>query len=345
MNSKVTQINECTQLDDDKICDLVYECLVYSVPNVPWTSPETIKEAHAFLGKLLETPAFKATGITTEEGLILSALKNLMKKVFKPKIQGPAEKIDPTLLHAIVHCFTAYVKYPNLSQHAEFVINFSKFLLDNKECVYDLRVMGATLLNHSALDLNAAEYRWYKEIVKHEITTTLWSHEVGLLKIMIPCAVNTCRIMSDDKDFIESVLELWIKCITLATENKIKSGFVQYLTQLLGVCPLDMVILNLKSLVPLIAELILMSDTDTRLAAAQATLWMINMCWVRIRPYCMVIARHCTLSYVDWADVEGNDALIDTIKQILSKLLLLCKEEESIREDLEAVIKVAEINL
>lgn len=323
----------------------MYECLVYSAPGVPWASSETSKAAHALLAAILDLPTVKAAGVTTEEGLVLSVLRELVKKVFKPEVQGSAESVDPTLLHAIVHCFTAYVKYPNLSQHAEYVINLSKYLLDNKDCVYDLRAMGAAILNHSALNLNAAEYRWYREIVKHEITSNLWSHEPRLLSVMIPCTVSTCRILSDDRDFIESVLETWIKSIILATENSIKSVFVRHLTQMLGVCPLDMVILSMKQLVPLVSELVLMSDTETRVAAAQATLWIVNKCWVRIKPYCMVIARHCTLSYVDWADVERNEELVAVIKQILSKLLLLCDGDDPIHGDLEEVIRVAEISL
>lgn len=344
--SKAAQIKESSQqeISTDTLCDLVYECLVHSVPDVPWTSPATNKAAHALFDAILETPSLKTAGITTEEGLVVAALKDLMKKVFKPEVQGPAEQVDPTLLHAITHCFTHYVKYPNLSQHAEYVINLAKYLLDNKECVYDLRAMGAALLSHSALNLNAAEYRWYREIVKHEIATSLWSQEVGLLKVMVPCAVDTCRILSDDREFIESVFEIWTKCIALATQNKIKAVFVQHLTAFLGVCPLDMVILNLKQLVPLVAELILMSDEETRAAAAQTTLWIVNKCWVRIEPYCMTIARHCTLSYVDWADVEGNDALVETIRKILSRLLALCSNE-AVRGDLEAVIRAAEISL
>ena len=341
LTSKISQIRD----DSDEIRDLVYECLVYSTPGVPWASSETGKAAHALLAAVLELPTVKAGGAATEEALVLSVLNGLTKKVFKPGVQGPAENADPTLLHAIVHCFTAYVKYPHLSQHAEYVMDLSRYLLDNKDCVYDLRAMGAALLNHSALNLNAAEYRWYRETAKREITSNLWSHEPGLLRVLIPCTVSTCRILSDDRDFVESVLEIWIKCITLATENSIKTVFVRHLTQMLDVCPLDMVILSLKQLVPLVSELVLMSDTETRAAAAQATLWIVSKCWVRVKPYCMVIARHCALSYVDWADVEGNDELVGTIKQVLSKLLLLCDGDESARGDLEEVINVAEIEM
>ena len=311
-------------IDNDSLRDLVYACLVYTTPGVPWATDETARAAHRLLSTVLNTPY--AQGATTETGLVNAVLSELVKRVFTPGMRGcPAERADPTLLHAAVHCFTDYVKYPDLSQYGEYVVRMAQYLLENKECVGDLREIGAILLGHTAHNINAAEYRWYKDIITCEVSSTLWSHDIGVVQAIVPCAVRSCVVLSDDKKFVESVLNTWIKCISLATDNSIKRVFLKHLVGLLDACPLDVVILNMKQLVPLTAEHVLLADAATRATAAQAVLWLVNKCWVRMLPYCMVVARYCAVSFVDWAGVEGNERLADTIREVFRRMLDLCK--------------------
>jgi len=258
-------------------------CATFSCVGCCWVTPETTIAAHDLLDTLAKTLQLR-----THDEVVVALLDEVLA-LLGPRLSGGKWKREAAATRALVWLVTEHVRHPHLSPHAGPLVTLGAALLGDAGHAGH-RILGARLVAHCAAQLNAAELRWYCDLLRSELAAVVHTKELSVLRVGLPCAVAVARVFGgsggEEQRFRCELLDAWADALRFSTERARRAVLLGHLGTLLGVVGVTVAMPLLPVLVAAVSDALASPSTlsiPLQVNAIACAEQLLRICWPRMR--------------------------------------------------------------
>jgi hypothetical protein len=264
------------------LCQLVAHCGSYSSlgPGAArWASEATAAAAAGVLESIS-----RASGVAGGPAELVRLSFADVLRTLEPRLSGDKWSRELGPAHAVVG-LARRLRHPDLSPHAGALVPLAVAMFGGASPAF--QTLGASLLAHCARELNAAEFRWFSEVVSRETALSLHSRSGDFLREALPCSVLCARIL-DSASLAQAgqapsstqLLEAWARQLSLRSESDFRVLFLRNILPLVDFLGAACVPF-LSLLLPPLTEDLCYASAQSRVASLACLQSIIRSCWPR----------------------------------------------------------------